>query len=417
MSSKSDCMSDYDPDSLSVAEALRRIETDIAPLTESELLPLREGLGRVLAEDMFSPIDVPAHTNSAMDGYAVDSADLPAGGTNTLTVIGTAWAGKPFTGVLRAGQCVRIMTGAVIPDGADTIIMQERVERQDGAIQIGTDNKPGQNIRRAGEDIARGQIVLKAGKLLGPAELGVLASLGIAHVKVIRRLRVAFLATGDELRALGEPLQLGEIYDSNRYTLYGMLSRLGVQIIDLGIVRDRPEDIKTAFSEAARTADAVISSGGVSVGEADYVKEIVGSLGRVHFWKIAMKPGRPLAFGKLGETLFFGLPGNPVSAMTTFYQFVQPALQRLMGQTARQPLLIKLPTLSQLKKNPGRMEFQRGIAAIGENGQLAVSSTGEQGSGILSSMSKANCFIVLPAEAGTVAAGSLVDVQLFEGLI
>jgi molybdopterin molybdotransferase len=411
------CADDYDPDSLSVAEALQRIDQVAIPITGFEKVALRSALNRVLAETITSPLDVPAHTNSAMDGYAVRAVDLPAEGICELTVIGTALAGAPFEGEVGPGTAVRIMTGAVLPQGADCVVMQERAEREDDKVRIGPGNKAGQNIRQAGEDLAAGDPVLEPGRLITPADLGVLASLGIAEVRVWRRLRVAFFSTGDELRSIGETLQEGQIYDSNRYTLYGMLTRLGVETIDMGVVHDRQEDLQAAFQTAAANADAVITSGGVSVGEADFVKDILQALGEVNFWKIAMKPGRPMAFGKIGDAVFFGLPGNPVSVMVTFYEFVQSALKRMMGQTEAALVTVQVPCATRLKKRPGRMEFQRGILERLPDGGLTVHGTGDQGSGILSTMSRANCFIVLPEDGGNVEAGRLVDVQPFEGLV
>ena len=411
------CADDYDPDSLSVAEALQRIDQVAVPITGFEKVALRSALNRVLAETITSPIDVPAHTNSAMDGYAVRAADLPAEGIGELTVIGTVLAGAPFEGVLGPGTAVRIMTGAVLPQGANCVVMQERAEREDDKVRISPGNKAGQNIRQAGEDLAAGDPVLEPGRLITPADLGVLASLGIAEVRVWRRLRVAFFSTGDELRSIGETLQEGQIYDSNRYTLYGMLTRLGVETIDMGVVRDRQDELRAAFQTAAANADAVITSGGVSVGEADFVKDILQSLGAVNFWKIAMKPGRPMAFGKIGDAVFFGLPGNPVSVMVTFYEFVQSALKRMTGQAETALVTVKVPCTMRLKKRPGRMEFQRGILERLPDGSFVVHGTGDQGSGILSTMSQANCFIVLPEDCGNVEAGRLVDVQPFEGLV
>lgn len=410
-------MEDYDPNSLTVEEALRRIDSAVQPVAGFEKVAIRSALGRILAEAVHSSINVPPHMNSAMDGYAVSSADFPADGTRELTVIGTAWAGKPFPGSVARGQCVRIMTGAVLPAGTDSVVIQEKTEREGDIVRFGAGNKAGQNVRHPGEDLAIGQVVLAAGKRLSPADIGLLASLGVAEVKVRRRLRVAFFSTGDELRSIGEPLEEGQIYDSNRYTLYGMLTRLDADIIDMGVVRDRREDVQQAFTDAAAVADAVITSGGVSVGEADFVKETLEAMGKVNFWKIAMKPGRPLAFGKVDDAIFFGLPGNPVSVMVTFYQFVQPALQRMMGQTQTQPIRFRVPCVSRLKKQPGRTEFQRGILETDTEGRMVVRSTGEQGSGILSSMSRANCFIVLPLDCGNVEPGALVDVQPFEGLV
>jgi molybdopterin molybdotransferase len=414
---------DYDPNSLTVEQALQRIEQDLQAIRGEEQLAIRSALGRILAKDVLSQINVPPHENSAMDGYAVRGADLPTVGKAQLTVIGTSLAGQPYTETIQAGQCARIFTGAVIPKGTDTVIMQEHVQRSGDVIIIGAEHKTGQNVRPVGEDITIGQAVLKAGKLLSPADIGLLASLGIPEVKVFRRLRVAFFSTGDELCAVGEVPQPGQIYDSNRYTLYGMLTRLGVEIIDMGVVRDKPDEIENAFLSAANRNDAIITSGGVSVGDADYITDTLRRLGEVNFWKVAMKPGKPLTFGKiqdlnsLNSAVFFGLPGNPVSAMVTFYQFVQPALRRMMGQKQVTPTRVTVPCISPLKKRPGRMEFQRGILETDEQGRLVVRSTGKQGSGILSSMSQANCFIILPVECGNVAAGSEVLVEPFEGLV
>jgi molybdopterin molybdotransferase len=305
----------------------------------------------------------------------------------------------------------------VLPEGADGVVMQEHVETEGDWVRLSSAIRAGQNIRLAGEDLSKGATVLAAGKQLQPADLGVLASLGIAELKVRRRLRVAYFSTGDELRSIGEVLNAGDIYDSNRYTLYAMLTRLGVDLLDMGVVRDRREDLHQALVEAANNADAIITSGGVSVGEADFVKDILTALGEVNFWKIAMKPGRPLAFGRIKDAIFFGLPGNPVSVMVTFYYFVKPALQRMMGQSDTGPIRIKVPCLQRLKKRPGRMEFQRGVLESQADGSLGVRATGDQGSGILSSVSRANCFILLAEEKGNVEAGELVDVQPFEGLM
>jgi molybdopterin molybdotransferase len=405
------------PPLLSVAQALDYIRDSLKPVAGFEQRALRDGLGRVLAADICSPIDVPPHANSAMDGYALRAADLPRDGEASLQLIGTALAGHPFSGNVSNGQCVRIMTGAKLPAGADTVVMQEDVRRAGETIYVGGTHHPGEHVRQPGEDIATGQMVLQAGRQLTPADLGLLASLGIAEVKVMRRLRVAFFSTGDELRSLGETLEEGQIYDSNRYTLYGMLQRLGVEIIDMGVIRDRREDIAAAFRQGAAVADVLLTSGGVSVGDADYVKETLETLGKVNFWKIAMKPGKPLAFGLLSDTVFFGLPGNPVSSMATFYQIVQPALYRLMGQAEQQPLRLRVPCVTQLKKSAGRADYQRGILQYDAAGQLTVRSSGPQGSHVLSSMSRANCFIILPSESGDVEAGNLVEVQPFAGLI
>lgn len=407
------CDTPSERDALSVDEARRRLLDRVAPLSAEESVALKEGLARIIAETVLAPFDVPPHANSAMDGYAVRSTDLPDKGRRRLTVIGTAMAGRPYTGEVTAGHCVRIMTGGVLPRGCDTVIMQEQAERTGDAISIGNGHNAGQHVRHAGEDLATGQTVIAAGKRLTPADLGLLASLGMDAVTVTRRPRVAFFTTGDELRTSGEPLAEGAVYDSNRYTLYGMLLQTGAEPLDLGVVRDRREALRETLVKAAAQADAVITTGGVSVGDADFVRDILAELGEVVFWKVGMKPGRPFAFGRIAQAWLFGLPGNPVSAMATYYQFVQPALRRMMGERERSPLHFKVPCATDLKKAPGRMEFQRGILETNAEGETMVRSIGGQGSHILRSMSEANCFIVLPAESGDVPAGTLVDVQPF----
>lgn len=411
------CADDFDPNSLPVRAALARIDALVQTLPGTEKLALRSSLDRILAEPVYAPFDVPPHANSAVDGYAVRGVDLPSEGVRELRIIGHALAGQPFEGIVEPGTAVRIMTGAVLPKGADTALMQEKVQRQGDLLRVGNDTAPGQNTRQAGEDFHAGDLLLPPGRRLGPAELGLLASMGLVEIRVRRRLRVAFFSTGDELRSLGQPLETGQIYDSNRYTLYGMLSRLGVEILDMGVVRDDPELLQQALQEASQVADAVITSGGVSVGEADYIKATLNRLGRVDFWKIAMKPGRPLAFGTVGEALFFGLPGNPVAVMVTFCQFVRPALLRMQGQETTPPISFQARVSGRLRKRPGRMEFQRGILERDDNGQWVVHGTGDQGSGILSTMSRANCFIILPEESTGVPAGTLVEVQPFAGLL
>jgi molybdopterin molybdotransferase len=411
------CADDYDPNSMPVAKARELIRQFLAPVTAIERLNVRAALGRVLAVDVISPLDVPAHDNSAMDGYAVRYADIKDGGA-TLKVVGSAFAGAPYAGSVTPGTAVRIMTGGVVPAGADAIVMQEHVQAKDGEVVVGGGHKQGQNLRRAGEDLKTGEAALKRGRKMRPADLGLVASLGIAEVSVFRRLRVAFFSTGDELVSIGHPLAAGQIYDSNRYTLYGMLHRLGCEVIDMGVVRDDPKLLEHAFREAAAAADVVITSGGVSVGEADFVKDLLNQLGEVVFWKIAMKPGRPLAYGKIAGAHFFGLPGNPVSVMVTFYQFVREALLGLAGLDPAPPApTFKATCVSSLRKAPGRTEFQRGILQQDASGAWSVRVTGEQGSGILRSMSDANCFIILPESQGNVAAGALVDVQVLEGLV
>jgi molybdopterin molybdotransferase len=412
------CADDYDPNSMPVGKAREFIRAFLQPVTGTERVAIRAGLGRVLAADVISPLDVPAHDNSAMDGYALRFADLKPDSETRLRLAGTAFAGKPFAGSVGAGECVRIMTGAVIPPGTDTVVMQEHAAAEGDSVRIGPGHRQGQNLRRAGEDLRRGEAVLSAGKPLRPAELGLLASLGIGEVTVHRRLRVAFFSTGDELVSIGSVPEEGQIFDSNRYTLHGMLTRLGCEVIDMGVVRDDPGLLEQAFREAAGMADVVITSGGVSVGEADFIKDLLDKLGEVLFWKIAMKPGRPLAYGRILGAHFFGLPGNPVSVMVTFYQFVQEALRTLQGETGvTAPPTFRAVCTSKVKKAPGRTEFQRGVLSRDPSGRLTVAVTGDQGSGILRSMSQANCFIVLPTEQGNVEPGAEVDVQWLEGMV
>lgn len=403
---------EHDPALLTVQQARTHIIDSITPVTEHDTVAIRDALQRILAETITSPINVPPYDNSAMDGYALRSTDLPATGTTSLKLIGTSWAGRPFHGSVGTQECIRIMTGAKMPTGADTIIMQEHVQATNDSITIGTGHQRGQHLRHAGDDIQQGSTVLVAGKKIGPAEIGLLASLGISHIKVSRRARVAFFSTGDELRSVGEPLAEGQIYDSNRYTLFGMLQQAGVEFIDMGVVRDQPEAIERALLDAAKQADVILTSGGVSVGDADFVKDALDKLGKINFWRIAMKPGKPLAVGKIGDAHFFGLPGNPVSVMSTFYQFVLPALRKLSGQIAATPLIVRAISKSAIKKQPGRTDFQRGILFT-ENGMLYVDAAGMQASHILSGMSRANCFIILAQNDGNVAAGSEVEVQPF----
>ena len=411
------CDDDYDVASLDCDEAIKRILMAITAVDDAQTVAIHDAFDRILAAPIVSKINVPGHINSAVDGYAIAADSLPADGTTRLKVIGSSFAGKPYTGKYGSNEAVRIMTGAVVPAGADLVIMQENTEAEDDFVIIDNRTKPGDNVRAAGEDIKIGDEVLAAGSHVGPAELGLIASLGIAQVRVKRQVRVAFVSTGDELRGVGETLQPGEIYDSNRYTLFGMLKRMNVEIIDLGVVIDERDAVRNALSEAASCADLVITSGGVSVGEADYIKEILQEIGEVKFWKVAMKPGRPLAFGKIGNAFFFGLPGNPVSVMVTFYQFVRPALLKLMGGSASDFITVKARAANPLKKRPGRMEFQRGYLTLDEDGELTVSTDRDQGSGILSSMSRANCFIVLPIDSGRVEQGQWVSVQPFHGVI
>ena len=415
------CADDYDPNSMPVARAQQLILSLVEPVGGLERVFIRQALDRVLAADVIAPLDVPAHDNSAMDGYAVRHADLAVAGESRLQIIGSAFAGRPFVGTLGAGAAVRIMTGAVVPAGADTIVIQEVVRIEGDVVVIPSGQRLGQNLRHAGEDLRAGEPALKGGKLLRPAEIGLLASLGQAEVTLRRRVRVAMFSTGDELNSVGNVLKEGEVYDSNRYSMWGMLTRLGCDVIDMGVVRDDPAALEAALIDAAANADAIITSGGVSVGDADFVRGLMDKLGEVAFWKIAMKPGRPMAFGKIGKTdgtWLFGLPGNPVAVMVAFYQFVRPALLKMMGVPAHLTALpmLRVPCGGTLRKAPGRTEFQRGTL-YQEGGEWRVRATGAQGSGILRSMAEANCFIMLEQDRGNVAAGEMVNIQLMDGLV
>lgn len=410
------CMEDYDPNAMSVTQAKRFIQQYLHTVSGHEVLSIHDSLGRVIASEIVSPCNVPNHNNSAMDGYAFLHAD----GANQLNIIGTAFAGKPFNGAVSTGECVRIMTGGVIPVGADTVVMQERTIVNEDRLTITELPKLGANIRLAGDDLKSGQSVLSSGHIIKPADLGLLASLGVPHVNVYRRLKVAFFSTGDELVAVGKPLDEGQIYDSNRYTLYGMLQRLGVEISDLGAIPDNPELLEHTLLTAAKQHDVVITSGGVSVGEADHMKTLLAKHGEVLFWKINMKPGRPLAYGKIHtnnhSTHYFGLPGNPVATMVTFYQFVRDALLHMMGATVTPFPIFNVVCTEAIKKAQGRTEFQRGLL-YQSDGNWCVKPLPNQSSGVLSSMSFANCFIVLGEKVGNLEAGQTVGVQLFEGII
>ena len=418
------CVSGYDPKALPVERAQEFIARLVPAVQAVERLAIRSALGRVLAHDIVSGIDVPSHDNSAMDGYAFRGDDLHASQDTRFEVMGTGFAGQQFDGgAVGSGQCVRIMTGAVMPPGLDTVVPQEFV-RPDGERHIVVPPgvlRKGDNRRLAGEDLARGEAALRAGRVLRPADLGMLASLGHAEVVVRRRLRVAFFSTGDELRSVGEPLPAGCVYDSNRYTLWAMLQRLGVEVLDMGVVRDDPAALEATFRAAAESADAVITSGGVSVGEADHTKAVMASLGDVLFWRIAMRPGRPMAIGRIAsggrQAILFGLPGNPVAVMVTFYAFVRNALLAMSGATAQPLPMLRAASVQAIKKRSGRTEFQRGIVTRAPDGDWQVKITGSQGSGILRSMSEANGLVVLAHEQGDVSVGERVDVLPFDGLV
>jgi molybdopterin molybdotransferase len=415
-------LADYDPNALPVTQAQRIVQDFVQAISAVETVTIWQALDRVLAADVISPISVPAHDNSAMDGFAFQGADLLPEAATTFAIIGTALAGRTFQGTVERGECVRIMTGAVMPVGCDTVVPQEFTQHaSDTAVTVPHGVvRTGDNRRMKGEDLQEGKAAIRGGRILRPADLGLLASLGIGQVMVLRRLRVAFFSTGDELRSLGDELDSGCIYDSNRYTLFGMLTRLGCELIDMGVVKDDPVSLEAALRSACATADAIITSGGVSVGAADYTKQIMAQLGDVTFWKIGMRPGRPMAFGTItseGKSAYlFGLPGNPVAVMVTFYFFARDALLRMMGASADPLPVLRAASQTDIRKKPGRTEYQRGVLSADASGNTVVRITGSQGSGVLRSMSEANCMVVLRHEQGNVRAGELVDVVVFDGL-
>jgi molybdopterin molybdotransferase len=415
----------YDPQALSADGVNAFLSELVEPVHESEEVGIFEALGRVLAQDLVSPISVPPHDNSAMDGYAFDSSQLSLEAPLTLELAATALAGKAWQGQVAAGQCVKIMTGAIMPAGTDTVVPQEFVTARDAMVTIPAGLlQPGDNRRLKGEDLHEGRPALRQGERLLPAACGLVASLGLKTVTVRRRLRVAYFSTGDEILSLGEAAREGAVYDSNRYTVFGLLTRLGCEVIDMGVVRDQPALLEAALTQAANTADAIITSGGVSVGEADYTRAMMKKLGDVEFWRIAMRPGRPMAVGRIpsagsgqGSAVLFGLPGNPVAVMVTFLAFVRPALLRMMGANTEPAPLLKARSQEAMRKKPGRTEYQRGVVARAGDGSLVVRTTGNQGSGVLSSMVQANGLIVLHHAQGNVAAGDAVDVMMFEGVV
>lgn len=412
----------YDPQALSAERVNDFLARLVEPVSQSEDMAVFDALGRVLAHDVVSPISVPPHDNSAMDGFAFNSAQQQKDQPLSLRVVGTAFAGKAWAGAVGDGECLKIMTGAIMPPGLDTVVPLEFVKTEGEHIVVPPGVVgAGDNRRLLGEDLMAGQAALRQGQTLGPAALGLIASLGLPTVRVFRRVRVAYFSTGDEILSLGEPAREGAVYDSNRYTVFGLLTRLGVEVIDMGVVRDEPAALEAAFRGAAIKADAIVTSGGVSMGEADHTKAMMKQLGDVAFWRIAMRPGRPMAVGRIEEAgksaVLFGLPGNPVAVMVTFLAFVRPALQRLMGGTASAPVLLQAHSAEALRKKPGRTEYQRGIVTRGADGTLTVRTTGNQGSGVLSSMVQANGLIVLHHGQGNVAVGDAVDVMMFDGVV
>jgi molybdopterin molybdotransferase len=412
----------YDPKALPAHQVNAFLARLVQPVTETERVGVFAALGRVLAHDVTSPISVPAHDNSAMDGFAFDSAALQSGQPLRLRVVGTAYAGAGWSSPVAPGECLKIMTGAILPAGLDTVVPLEFVTTEGDTIELPAGVvKSGDNRRLLGEDLMAGQPALHQGQRLGPAALGLIASLGLAEVEVFRRIRVAYFSTGDEILSLGEAPREGAVFDSNRYTVYGLLTRLGADVLDMGVVKDEPVALEAAFRQAAQSSDAIITSGGVSMGEADHTKMMMRQLGDVAFWRIAMRPGRPMAVGRITEThtsaILFGLPGNPVAVMVTFLAFVRPALLRLMGCTDAAPELLQAHSSEPLRKKPGRTEYQRGIVTRDAQGHLQVCTTGNQGSGVLSSMVQANGLIVLHHDQGNVAVGDVVDVMVFDGVI
>ena len=399
----------------SIEDALARIKNTIHPLKTSETVLLKDALGRVLSEAVYAPINSPNETNSAMDGYAFSSAEITKGREFSLNLIGTSWAGRPFKGVLQAGQCIRVFTGAVVPSEADSIIMQEHVESDGQWIHFPIDTIGGQHIREVGEDMQQGSLLFASPKKLNAIDLGLLASAGVCEVSVSRPVKIAFFSTGDELTELGKPLFSGQIYDSNRYALHGLLNDINYIATDMGVIGDDKQLLEESFIEAAKNHDVIITTGGVSVGEADYVKEILSRCGEVNFWKIAIKPGKPLAFGKIGDCYFFGLPGNPVAVIVTFQYIVSPALKHLLGATETKTIKLAAICTSTLKKAPGRQEYQRGILTQDAAGNFFVASSGTQGSNIMKSLSEANCYIVLPVACEGIQAGERVMIDLIPG--
>ncbi|WP_296509090.1 gephyrin-like molybdotransferase Glp [Rhodoferax sp.] len=408
----------YDPQALRMDDANAFIARMVAPVQGTQTLPLRQCAGRVLAADVISGMAVPAHDNSAMDGFAFSGTLLAVAAQLQLRVAGTALAGKAWTGTLQPGECLKVMTGAILPAGLDTVVPHEMTTVQGDLVQIPADRlRPGDNRRLRGEDLQLGGVALSKGELLAPAALGLAASLGLKELPVVRRLKVAYMSTGDEVQSPGEALREGAVFDSNRYTVTSLLERLGCEVVELGVVPDEPVALEAAFRSAAAQADVIISSGGVSVGEADFTKGMMARLGDVAFWRIAMRPGRPFALGRIGSTVLFGLPGNPVAVMVTFLSLVRPALLQMMGATPKPLPLLQAHSQEVMRKKAGRTEYQRGIVSTGADGRLQVRTTGNQGSGVLSSMVQANGLIVLGHEQGNVAVGDAVSVMMFDGVM
>lgn len=407
------CSSPHSGAMLTLDAALTELKAAIAPIDGVETVALTDALGRVLAHPVYSPIDIPYDRNSAMDGYAFASAERTDAAGFTLRLAGVSWAGQPYHGAWASGQCVRIFTGACVPDEADSVVMQEQTVVDGDSVHFSADAPLRQNIRAAGEDVRQGELLCAAPKKLAAIDLGLLAAAGYSEIVVKRRLKIIFFSTGNELLALHEPPQTGKIYDSNRYLLRGLLADACHEVIDGGVIADDPTQLEQSFRTAAAHYDVIITTGGASVGAADYIKQALTQCGVIRFWKIAIKPGKPFAFGAIGDSRFFGLPGNPVAVAVTFQQLVAPALDWLAGAPASKPLRLQAICTSPLKKSPGRMEFQSGILTPDGQGGFSVASAGQQGSHIMSTMQKANCYIVLPAHCADVAVGEPVIVEPF----
>ncbi len=409
----------FDPNSglIPIEDAERQVLNKVTAISQTQVVSLPDALDRVLASSIKARMNIPPHANAAMDGFAVASTSLPVDGTKAFNVVGTAFAGHPWTSHCGPNETVRVMTGAIMPKGTDTVVIQENVDVSDEVANIPANQKPRQNVRDAGEDLTKGSVVASTGTRIGPAELGVLASVGVGRVEVMKRPLAAVFSTGDELRKAGETLAPGQIYDSNRYVLLAMLKQAGMQTTDLGVIRDDAKQTLDALYQASKGADVIITSGGVSTGSADYVVDALRELGELNLWRIAIRPGRPFAFGRIGNALFFGLPGNPVAVMVTFYRLVLPALRKLSGESNLFPIpIVHARATTKFRKKPNRAEVYRAVLSHDQNGESVVAITGQQGSGLLSSMSTANCFVLLDDDEETAQPGDIVKVQLFDGI-
>ncbi|EIO4086672.1 bifunctional molybdopterin-guanine dinucleotide biosynthesis protein MobB/molybdopterin molybdotransferase MoeA [Vibrio parahaemolyticus] len=409
------CCDTLSPAFLSVVQGQEKILSLVNTVSEIEACKIENAYGRVLAEHIISPVNVPQYTNSAMDGYAIRSDDVDR---DSYQVVAEVMAGHAYDQPLEVGQAVKIMTGAPTPLNGDTVVMREQASQEGDKVTFnGSNIKAGQNVRQAGEDLAIGSDVFTAGTRLASPEMGMIASLGFGEANVFRKLKVAVFSTGDEVQAPGTEQKANSIYDSNRFTIMGMLEKLGCEILDFGILEDNEQLMIEALENASAQADVVMTSGGVSVGDADYIKLALDKLGQIDFWRINMRPGRPLAFGQINNKPFFGLPGNPVAVMVSFINFVEPALRKMQGEQGWKPLKVNAIATENLRSRQGRTEFSRGIYELDDTGRLTVRTTGKQGSGILRSMSEANCLIEISPAIDTVKAGESVTIIPLQGRI